>query len=139
MIVSVDIRDYIVDYYLSLTTPIDYDSQAFVNSMPPLMNECLCFYDDGGIPDDHVFNDQGNIENKFLKVIVRSMDMSTAYNLLEDISDILEHKVINETINGTYYLQCHHKSQILSLGLDSKSRYEFSCNFLVNVQIWINK
>ena len=128
--VAMDMRDYIV----SNLPNKNYDSIAFVDSMPALYNESFCVYNNGGLDDNLVFNDDGNIINKYIKIISRAMDPETSYNLLEDITQLLKHEIINKTINSTYYINCYSKSQIIPMGQDSKGRFEYSANYLIRYQ-----
>jgi len=130
MSIAKDLKNYVLTYKPNVI--------AFVDNFPADFDEALCFYHDGGNDADHIFHDEGNINHKFLNVLARSKDPSTAIDLLDDVSDILEHTVLNKYINEIWYTSIHHRTggETKIIGQDERGRFTYIVRFQVNFQSW---
>jgi hypothetical protein len=124
---SVDIKDWLVD---NSGLGLVFATNLFIAREPTKPDNCVTIYDTPGEPAKPDFEGDSSIYEDSIQVRIRNTSYITAWDLAEEIRDVLS-PVSNTEINETTYLSIFHQNGPFVLEWDDNNRVIVIINFKI--------
>lgn len=106
-------------------------ANLYIMDMPDSPDTCVAVYQYGGVGPLQTFSNNMLIRKPRLQIMVRDPRSNIALDKINEIWELIV-GVKEQSVNGNWYHKTVAQGEPEEIGVDSKNRVQFTCNF----EIW---